>query len=322
MNDSRTIRLSEVQAAYRRIQSKVLCTPCVFSEHLSEKLGCRVYFKAENLQHIGAFKARGALYAILSLDESASSKGVVTHSSGNHAAAVARAAKIRGIDAHIVMPHNAAKVKVEGVRSFGIEPIFCETNTPAREAAASEIQNRTGATLIHPFDNAHVIAGQGTAALEILEQVPDVDRIIAPVGGGGLVSGTLVTMREAKPDAEVYGAEPAWADDAFRSLQSGKIESPQRYDSVADGLRSSLGKLTFPIMQSDLKELLLVSEDSILNAMRDIVEVAKLVVEPSAAVPFAALKNNAEKFEGKTVVVILTGGNLDFGDYQFGIRGN
>ncbi|MEM7559839.1 MAG: threonine/serine dehydratase [Planctomycetota bacterium] len=313
-----SVCLSDVEVAYERIRDRVNRTPCLLCERLSAELDCELYFKAENLQHIGAFKARGALNAVLQLSEERASRGVVTHSSGNHAAALARAAKIRGIPAHIVMPHNSAKTKVEAVRSLGFEPQFCETDTPSREAAAARVQEETGASLVHPFNDPRIIAGQGTVALEILEQVPELEQVIAPVGGGGLMSGTLVTMSEARPEVEVYGAEPAWADDAYRSLKSGKIEAPERYDTVADGLRTSLGNLTFPIIQSKLHEMLLVAEEQILLAQRKIVETAKLVVEPSAAVPLGALISHPDRFRGKRVVIILSGGNLDFGSCQLG----
>lgn len=313
-----SVCLSDVKAAYERIRDRVNRTPCLLCERLSIELDCELYFKAENLQHIGAFKARGALNAVLQLSEEQASRGVVTHSSGNHAAALARAAKIRGIPAHIVMPHNSAKTKVEAVRSLGFEPQFCKTDTPSREAAAARVQEETGASLVHPFDDPRIIAGQGTVALEVLEQVPKLEQVIAPVGGGGLMSGTLVTLSEARPKVEVYGAEPAWADDAYRSLKSGKIEPPERYDTVADGLRTSLGNFTFPIIQSKLREMLLVTEEQILLAQRKIVETAKLVVEPSAAVPLGALISHPDRFRGKRVVVILSGGNLDFGSCQLG----
>lgn len=313
-----SVCLSDVRAAYERIRDRVNRTPCLLCERLSAELDCELYFKAENLQHIGAFKARGALNAVLQLSEEQAARGVVTHSSGNHAAALARAAKIRGIPAHIVMPHNSAKTKVEAVRSLGFDPQFCETDTPSREAAAARVQEETGASLIHPFNDSRIIAGQGTVALEVLEQVPELEQVIAPVGGGGLMSGTLVTMSEAQPDVEVYGAEPAWADDAYRSLKSGKIETPERYDTIADGLRTSLGNLTFPIIQSKLHEMLLVAEEQILLAQRKIVETAKLVVEPSAAVPLGALISHPDRFCGKRVVIILSGGNLDFGSCQLG----
>ena len=313
-----SVCLSDVKAAYERIRDRVNRTPCLLCERLSIELDCELYFKAENLQHIGAFKARGALNAVLQLSEEQASRGVVTHSSGNHAAALARAAKIRGIPAHIVMPHNSAKTKVEAVRSLGFEPQFCKTDTPSREAAAARVQEETGASLVHPFDDPRIIAGQGTVALEVLEQVPKLEQVIAPVGGGGLMSGTLVTLSEARPKVEVYGAEPAWADDAYRSLKSGTIEPPERYDTVADGLRTSLGNLTFPIIQSKLREMLLVTEEQILLAQRKIVERAKLVVEPSAAVPLGALISHPDRFRGKRVVVILSGGNLDFGNCQLG----
>ena len=305
------IALSDVQAARRRIESQILYTPCVFNERLSQSMGCSIYFKAENLQHIGAFKARGALNAVLSLTDDVAERGVVTHSSGNHAAALARAASLRGIPAHIVMPENSAKVKIESVRSFGVEPTFCEPTAEARERTAQQIQEGSGATLIHPYNHPQVMAGQGTVGLEILEQVPELDIVVAPVGGGGLLSGILTALSALRPEVQVFAAEPEWADDAYRSLQAGSIQPALRYDSVADGLRTPLGDLTFPIIQSLVSDVLLVSEESILRTMRRIAEVAKLVVEPSGAVACAAVDSHQQLFHGKRVVVVLSGGNLD-----------
>lgn len=307
------INLDDIQAAAGRIGQHIVRTPCLHSERISRALDCRVHFKAENLQHVGAFKTRGAVNAVLQLEEPIASRGVVTHSSGNHAAALARAAGIRGIPAYVVMPQNSAKNKIESVRSYGVEPIFCEPNAESRAATAESVRQRTHATLIHPYDYAPVIAGQGTVGLEILEQVADLHAVIAPVGGGGLLSGILTAIKALHPDVAVYAAEPSFADDAYRSLRSGRIEMPTRVDTIADGLRTPLGQLTFPIIQSHVRDILLVSEDGIRQAMRALVEQAKLVAEPSGAVALAALMEHADKFSGQNVAIVISGGNLDMG---------
>lgn len=312
------IHLSDIHDAARRVAPHVLTTPCVASERLSRQYDCRLFFKAENLQHIGAFKARGATNAVLSLTEAQAAAGVVTHSSGNHAAALARAARIREIPAHIVMPHNSAKTKIAAVRSLGVEPIFCEPTAEARERTAESVRLETGATLVHPYNNPMVMAGQGTVGLEILEQVEDVDIIVCPVGGGGLLSGVLAAIKSLRPEVQVIAAEPELADDAFRSMQSGQIEMPTRYDTIADGLRTPLGDHTFPIIHALVDEVLLVNEADIRTAMRTLAEDVHLVVEPSGAVSCAAVKAYADRFVGKTTVAIISGGNVDFGECKLG----
>jgi threonine dehydratase len=296
----------------------VLTTPLLPHEGLSNQLGFALGFKAENLQHIGAFKTRGAINAVMSLSQQAANCGVVTHSSGNHAAALARAARIRQIPAYIVMPHNSARIKIESVRSFGCEPHFCEPSAPARAAAADELQRQTGARLVHPYDDIVVIAGQGTVGLEILDQWPEVDVVLAPVGGGGLMSGLLLSLKLQRPDVQVIAVEPEQADDAARSLRSGKIEQPTRYDTIADGLRTCLGQITFPILQQYLDEIVLVSDREILQATRMLSEVVHLVVEPSGAVSFAGAMKLAKQLQGKRVCTVLSGGNIDFGSCQLG----
>ncbi|MBG89835.1 MAG: serine dehydratase [Verrucomicrobiales bacterium] len=315
MNDPGTvslaISLADINAAAERIAAHVIRTPSIYCESLSKQLGCKLYFKAENLQYIGAFKARGAMNAVLSLDEESAAKGVVTHSSGNHAAALARAASIREIPAHVVMPHNSAPNKIERVQSFGVNPVFSEPDAASREETCKRVQSETGATFTHPYDNPFVMAGQGTVGLEILQQVEKPDVIIAPVGGGGLLSGVLTAVKESEPNVEVIAAEPEWADDADRSLKSGQIEQPTRYDTVADGLRTPLGELTFPIIKHHLNDLLLVGEASIRSAVRTLASEAHLIAEPSGAVTLAAILNSPERFRNKTVVAIVSGGNLD-----------
>ncbi len=308
--NSYAINLDDIRSAAARIGEYVVHTPVLSAQSLNDSLKSQVYFKCENLQHIGAFKARGACNAVLSLSEERASAGVVTHSSGNHAAALARAAKIRGIQAHIVMPHDSAEVKLAAVRSFGVDPTFSDPDSASRQAVADLVMKETGATFVHPFDNRHVMAGQGTVATELLEQVQDLDIIVAPVGGGGLLSGILVAVKSINPAIQVFAAEPEWADDAFRSLQSGKIESPTRYDTIADGLRTLLGDLTFPIVRDLAEDVLLVSEQSIRMATKGILQHVKVVAEPSGAVSLAAVMSHAQQFEGKRVAVIISGGNV------------
>ncbi|MEM6473442.1 MAG: threonine/serine dehydratase [Planctomycetota bacterium] len=313
-----TLELIDAQSAHQRIAASIVRTPLLPVEAISQRLGCSVWLKAENLQAIGAFKARGATNAIFRLSGEAARCGVVTHSSGNHAAAVARAATLRHIDAHIVMPHNSSPKKMAAVRSFGIEPVVCEPDTDARRAAAESLQKKTGATMIHPYDNFDVMAGQATVGLEILEDLPDVDAVVTPVGGGGLAAGILTAVKSLRPDVQVYGVEPAFADDTARSLNAGTRQKPERYDTVADGLRTQVGELTFPIIQKHLDDLWLVSENEILSAMRMIAETAHLVVEPSGAVGLAGVVQSGSQLAGKHVAIVLTGGNVDMSACSMG----
>lgn len=316
--DDFAITIDDVRAASERITGRVAHTPCVSSEGLSKQLDLELRFKAENLQHIGAFKARGAVNAVFGLSDEQAAKGVVTHSSGNHAAALARAASLRGIPAHVVMPRDSAANKFERVRSFGVEPVMSEPDAASRAQTCDLVQKETGATFIHPYDNRLVMAGQGTVGLEILEQVPDVEVVFVPVGGGGLLSGSLTAIKALKPNVQVIAAEPEWADDAARSLASGKIEMPTRYDTIADGLRTPLGELTFPIIREFLDDIILVSEAEIRECTRILAERVHLVGEPSGAVTLAAVRKTAASFAGKSVVAVISGGNLDFGSCDLG----
>ncbi len=310
------VQLDQIRDATERIRPHVVRTPAVHCEPLSQELGCEIHFKCENLQRVGAFKARGACNAVLSLDDAAAARGVVTHSSGNHAAALARAAKIRGVPAHIVMPHDSRPNKLAAVRAFGVTPVLCEPTAESRAATANEIQKQTGATLIHPYNNPAIIAGQGTVGLEILEQIEQIDCVVVPVGGGGLLSGMLIAIKSLRPEIRVIAAEPAWADDAYRGLQSGHLEMPTRYDTIADGLRSPLGELTFPVLQTLLDDLLLVDEATIEAATRAIASKARLVAEPSGAVPLAAIMQHEQRFRDQRVVAVISGGNLDFSSFD------
>ncbi|APZ96995.1 threonine/serine dehydratase [Fuerstiella marisgermanici] len=302
--------LESVREAAGRIQGMVQRTPCFLNERLSQQLGCSLYVKAENLQPCGAFKVRGATNAVFAAAPDVIARGVLTHSSGNHAAAIARAASLRGVPAYIVMPENSAAGKIANVRAYGVEPVFCAPTADARQAKADELLAETGAYFIHPYNQADVIAGQGTMGLEILEQVPDVDLIVVPVGGGGMMSGILLAIKSLRPEVQVIGAEPEFADDAYRSLQSGRIEPPNRYDTIADGLRTPLGELTFPIIQSLMDDLTLVSEQAIVEATEELSYAAKLVLEPSGGVAYAAARKIASRHAGKNVVVIACGGNV------------
>ena len=309
---------SDIEAAHKRIQPYVHRTPVLTSSYFNEKTGASLFFKSENFQKIGAFKFRGAFNAISKLSDKDGKKRIVTHSSGNHAQAVALAARMNSYSATIVMPENAPKVKVNAVRDYGAEIIFCENTTEAREAAAQKVIHETGATFIHPYNHPDVIAGQGTAAKELLEEQPVLDIIMAPVGGGGLISGTAIWAKHYNLGIKIIGAEPKWADDAFRSFKSGKIESVLRTDTVADGLRTSLGDLTFQAIQSNVDDIVTTSEDVIIQTMRDIWERMKIIIEPSCAVPLAAIIENKMEVNNLRIGIILTGGNVDLENLPFG----
>jgi threonine dehydratase len=309
--------LEDLEAAAERIGPYVHRTPVATCASLDRLAGASLHFKCENLQKVGAFKARGATNAVLALPAEAARHGVATHSSGNHAAAVARAAAIRGVPAHIVMPVTAPRVKRASVVGYGGEITECAATLAAREATLAEVVARTGAAFIHPYDDPVVVAGQGTAALELLQQVAALDAVIAPVGGGGLASGTCIAAAEASSTVEVYGAEPEAADDAFRSLRDGRRYPSEDPDTVADGLRTALSELTFEILRRHVTEVLTVSEQAIIDAMRLLWERAKLLVEPSAAVALAVILENPQRFARRRVGVILSGGNVDLDRLPF-----
>ena len=283
-----SLDLEVIRAAHERIRPHIHRTPVLTSSRLDEAAGAKLFFKCENLQKIGAFKARGATNAVFALDDATAKRGVATHSSGNHGTALARAAKLRGIPAHIVMPKNSATVKARAVESFGAHIIFCEPNDAAREAACADVIAKTGATLIHSFENENVMAGQGTAAIELLEEV-DVDLVMCPIGGGGLLSGIAVAAKSIRPKIKVAAAEPANADDAAQSFRAKKRIVTEKKFTIADGLRTNVGEQTFPIIQRYVDEIVTVSEEAIVSAMRTIWETMKIVIEPSAAVPYAAI---------------------------------
>ncbi len=303
--------IADIRAAAERIAPHIHRTPVATCASIDAITGASLFFKCENLQKVGAFKARGATNAVFLLDDDAAARGVCTHSSGNHAAALARAATLRGVPSHIVMPATAPPVKKAAVAGYGGLISECEPTLEARETMLAEVQERTGATFIHPFNDSRVIAGQGTAALELLEQAPDLDAVMAPVGGGGLACGTVITMSSLRPEIEVWGAEPAGADDAFRSLRDGTIYPSVEPKTIADGLLTSLSERTFRILSTGLSGILTVDEETIIRAMRLLWERAKLLVEPSGAVPLAAVLAHPEHFEGQKVGLMLTGGNTN-----------
>jgi threonine dehydratase len=303
--------LDKLREASLRIKPYVHRTPVFTSTAVNYICEAEVYFKAENMQKVGAFKARGAVNAVYSLSEGEAEKGVATHSSGNHAAALAYAAGCRGIRAHVVMPENAPPVKKAAVAGYGAEITYCESTQQAREAALQNVVRETGAQFIHPYDDYRVIVGQATAALEMMEQVLGLDAIIAPVGGGGLLSGTALAVSSLNPAVEVIGAEPQNADDAYRSMLAGRIIPVEQPQTIADGLRTSLGELTFPIIQKQVCSILTVSEAAIIEAMRLIWERVKIVVEPSAAVTLAVLLSRRSAVSGRKIGLILSGGNAD-----------
>lgn len=306
-----SVSIKDIYEAAQRIKPYIHRTPVMTNESLSQQVGTQVFMKCENLQKVGAFKFRGASNAVWSLTDDEAVRGVVTHSSGNHAQALALAAKMRGIPAYIVMPSNAPQVKKNAVAGYGGQITFCEPTLEARERTMEGIRLGTGASVVHPYDNERVIAGQGTAALELLEEVPDLDVVIAPVGGGGLLSGTSIAATETKKGIRVIAAEPEMADDAFRSLKTGKIIPSVNPKTVADGLLTSLGVLTFPIIKERVEQIVTVSETGIIEAMKFVWERAKLIIEPSAATVIAVLWEKKIDLSGLKVGVILSGGNVD-----------
>jgi threonine dehydratase len=303
--------LIEIRRAAERIQTHAHRTPVLTCASLDREVGAQIFLKCENLQKVGAFKFRGACNAVFSLPETVAARGVVTHSSGNHAQALALAARLCGIPAYIVMPDSAPAVKKAAVAGYGGKITFCRPTLEARESTLARLAAETGATVVHPYNNYEVIAGQGTAALELLQAFPDLEVIVAPIGGGGLMSGTAIAAKELSPNIRVIGAEPERADDAFRSLASGRIIPSINPQSIADGLLASLGNLTFPIIQKHVEQIVTVSEAGIVAAMKFVWERAKIIIEPSAAVAVGTLWERKIDLTDRRVGVILSGGNVD-----------
>lgn len=300
-----------IQEAQARIAGRVNLTPVLTSSTLDAASGAQLYFKCETFQKCGAFKARGATNAVFLLSDAEATKGVVTHSSGNHAAALARAARLRGIPAYIVMPSNSPQAKQAAVRRYGGEVVLCEPTLAARESTARQVTESTGAAFIHPYDDLRVMAGQGTTAIELLEDVPDLDVILCPVGGGGQLSGIAVAAKDIKPSVRVVGVEPAGADDAARSLKAGQIIPMLEPRTIADGLKTSLGERPFAEIIRLVDDIVTVQEESIVQAMRQIWEIMKLIVEASGAVSYAAIVEDKIGASGAKIGIILSGGNLD-----------
>ncbi len=299
-----------VQAA-ERIAGHAHRTPVLTSRHFDQRFGAELFFKCENFQKVGAFKFRGACNAIAALPAEQGQRGIITHSSGNHGQAVALAARLNAYRAVVVMPDNSARVKVEAVREYGAEPVFCAPGTQAREEAVQALVRQHGYTFIPPYNHPDIIAGQGTAARELIEQVPDLDIILAPVGGGGLLGGTAIAAKHLAPGLRVIGAEPANADDAARSFRSGRLEPASPEQTIADGLRTTLGPLNFAVIAAHVDDIVTASEAAIVREMRTVWERMKIIIEPSCAVPLAALAENDLDIDGQRIGIILTGGNVD-----------
>ncbi len=306
-----SISFQQIKESYKRIRSYIHHTPVMSSSQLDSETGCSLFFKCENLQRTGAFKIRGAMNAVLQLNDKERKCGVTTHSSGNHAAALAFAAKTFDIPAYMVMPDNAPIVKQQAVKGYGAEIIPCKPTMDDRERMLNHVVCETSAAVIPSYNDHRIISGQGTAALEFLEEYPDLDMLLAPVGGGGLISGTAIVGKSVNPNLRVIGVEPLLADDAKRSLKAGKIIPSTYPNTIADGLRTSLGDITFPIIQNYVDEITTVTEQEIIDAMFLIWERMKIIIEPSSAVPVAALLFHDIKQAGKNVGVILSGGNVD-----------
>jgi threonine dehydratase len=308
---------NDIVQAHQRIHLYIHRTPVLTSQTINQLTGAEVFFKCENFQKIGAFKIRGGMNAVLQLSPDEQKNGIATHSSGNHAQAIAYAAREVGNQAYIVMPNNAPEIKKKAVAGYGAEIILCEPTLQAREDALNDVVSRTGAAFVHPFNDYHVIAGQATAAKELLEDTPALDLVMAPVGGGGLLSGTALSVHYFSPTTTVVAGEPEGAQDAFLSLQQGKIVAAPYIKTIADGLLTTLGDKTFPLIQQYVKAVVTVTDEEIIAAMRLVWERMKIIIEPSCAVPLAALIQTKEAHAGKKVGIILSGGNVDLGKLPF-----
>jgi threonine dehydratase len=311
MDVNREPEKEDILGAAERIKPYIHRTAVITSEAINNLAGANLFFKCENLQKAGAFKSRGALNAVLSIDPYDIKQGVATHSSGNHAAALARAAQIKHIPAFIVMPENSSKIKIAAVKTYGGRITFCQPTLEAREEKLTEVLNETNAFEIHPYNNYKIIAGQSTAALELIEDQPDIDTIIAPVGGGGLLSGTALTAHYFSPNTKVIGAEPSGADDAYQSFYQKKLIPSLNPDTIADGLRTSLGSLTFPIIRRLVNDIVTVNDQATIEAMKLVWERMKIIIEPSSAVALAMVLKHKNRFEGQKIGIIISGGNVD-----------
>jgi threonine dehydratase len=305
------VTYNDIEKAHQRISEHIHNTPILTSDSLDNELGSNLFFKCENFQKTGSFKIRGATNSILQLNDTEIKNGIITTSSGNHGAAVAFIADKIGTSSKIIMPNNTPKNKIENVQRYGGEIFYCEPNIKSREDTLEKIIQKSGGSIIHPYNDEKIIAGQGTAAKELIEKVPDLDAIICPVSGGGLLSGTLLAAKNLKPGIKVFGAEPENADDTYRSILNNKIMSNETTDTIADGLRAQVGTVTFPIIKENVDKILLVSEEMIISSMYMIWQRLKIIIEPSCSIVLAALMLNSNKFLNKKVGLILTGGNYD-----------
>ena len=305
------VTYNDIEKAHQRISDHIHNTPILTSESLDNELGSNLFFKCENFQKTGSFKIRGATNSILQLNDTEIKNGIITTSSGNHGAAVAFIADKIGTSSKIIMPNNTPKNKIENVQRYGGEIFYCEPNIKSREDTLEKMVQKSGGSIIHPYNDEKIIAGQGTAAKELIEKVPDLDAIICPVSGGGLLSGTLLAAKNLKPGIKVFGAEPENADDTYRSILNNKIMSNETTDTIADGLRAQVGTVTFPIIKENVDKILLVSEEMIISSMYMIWQRLKIIIEPSCSIVLAALMLNSNKFLNKKVGLILTGGNYD-----------
>ncbi len=306
-----------IKEAHNRIKPFIHRTPVLTCTAINQICGAELFFKCENFQKVGAFKIRGATNTVFSLTDKELTNGVATHSSGNHAAALALAARNRGTKAYVVMPENSPQIKKKAVKGYGAEIIICKPTLQAREDTLNEVVQKTGATFVHPYNDHRVICGQGTAALELCEEIADLDVVMAPVGGGGLLSGTAISVAAVAPNTQIIAAEPEKADDAYRSFKSGKLIPLDHTNTIADGLRTSLGDLTFAIIKKYVHDIITVSEEGIVEAMRCIWERMKIIVEPSAAVPLATLLTKQISLPGKRIGIILSGGNVELSRLPF-----
>ena len=305
------VTYNDIEKAHQRISDHIHNTPILTSDSLDNELGSNLFFKCENFQKTGSFKIRGATNSILQLNDTEIKNGIITTSSGNHGAAVAFIANKIGTSSKIIMPNNTPKNKIENVERYGGEIFYCEPNIKSREDTLKKMIQKSGGSIIHPYNDEKIIAGQGTAAKELIEKVPNLDAIICPVSGGGLLSGTLLAAKNLKPDIKVFGAEPENADDTYRSILNNKIMSNTTTDTIADGLRAQVGTITFPIIKENVDKILLVSEEMIVSSMYMIWQRLKIIIEPSCSIVLAALMLNSKKFLNKKVGLILTGGNYD-----------
>ncbi|MBH51473.1 MAG: serine dehydratase [Candidatus Marinimicrobia bacterium] len=305
------VNFNHIKSAHDRISNFIHNTPVFTCENINEETKSSIFFKCDNFQKTGSFKIRGATNKILQLSKEQLENGVITTSSGNHGAALASAAKKLDTSVKVIMPDNTPKVKVDNVERYGGEIIFCEPNIKARENTLNKMVKETGYTVVHPYNDKNIIAGQGTAAKELLEKIPDLDIIIAPVSGGGLLAGTLLTAKTINTNIKVYGAEPKNADDTYQSIKSKKIIPNKTTDTIADGLRAQVGTITFPIILKHVDEIILVSEEMIIQSMKMIWQRMKIIIEPSCSIVLAAILSNKKKFYNKRIGLILTGGNVD-----------